>query len=113
MYLSAKSRHSAAGVQPYLYQATEDGTDGGKIQPQSRIGAAYVPPLPICSASAADIRRAQCVPPATSDLQRLRRGGDPAVRNAYRPPLSIYSTFARAGIRPCAMRHRQKTQQAC
>ena len=66
----------------FSYQAEATGTDGGKIQPQSRIGATYVPPLPICSASAADIRRAQCVPPATSDLQRLRRGGDPAVRNA-------------------------------
>ena len=39
--------------------------------------------------------------------------GASVVRNAYRPPLSIYSTFARAGIRPCAMRHWQKTQQAC
>ena len=39
--------------------------------------------------------------------------GASVVRNAYRPPLSIYSTFARAGIRPCAMRHRQKSQQAC
>ena len=38
--------------------------------------------------------------------------GASVVRNAYRPPLSIYSTFARAGIRPCAMRHWQKSQQS-
>ena len=66
----------------FSYQAEATGTDGGKIQPQSRIGSAYV-------------RRFRFAAP----LQRTS-----VVRNAYRPPLLICSASAGVGIRLCAMR---------
>ena len=66
----------------FSYQAEATGTDGGKIQPQSRIGSAYVrhfrfaaPPQGWGSGCA------QCVPPATFDLQHLCKGRHPTVRN--------------------------------